>query len=180
MQRGMALIVFLAFALSSCTYMNSLLPRSSVKKAKKQKMEIAAKNAQQNIAAGDYEAAINIYRSLLSQYPGDRTVNGKLNETLEAAKDSADSQFRNKDYSGAGEIYSLLENNSPAESRQGIKEKKKLCSKMLMEEGLMEYRQGNLDRALLKWRSVLKFDPENDEVKKAADTASVQLKNLKK
>lgn len=53
------------------------------------------------------------------------------------------------------------------------------CTERLMEEGLLEYREGNLEKALSTWRKILKFNPDYSETKKAIDTATKQLKNLK-
>ncbi len=52
-------------------------------------------------------------------------------------------------------------------------------SKNLMEEGLSEYRDGNLGYAIKIWKKILVFNPGYKEAKKAIDTATIQLKNLK-
>ncbi len=52
-------------------------------------------------------------------------------------------------------------------------------SENLMEEGLGEYRNGNLGYAIKIWKKILIFNPGYKEAKKAIDTATIQLKNLK-
>jgi hypothetical protein len=54
------------------------------------------------------------------------------------------------------------------------------CRKILFENGLERYRSGNLPQAISIWRSILRFDPENPEVKKAVDTAILQSRNLER
>jgi len=54
------------------------------------------------------------------------------------------------------------------------------CRKILFEEGLEQYRSGNLGQAISVWRNILAFDPENQEVKKAMDKAIRQVRNLEK
>jgi hypothetical protein len=54
------------------------------------------------------------------------------------------------------------------------------CKKFLFENGLQQYRSGNLNQAISLWKSILVFDPENQEIKKAVDMASLQSKNLQK
>ena len=54
------------------------------------------------------------------------------------------------------------------------------CKTFLYEKALDQYRSGNLSDATAIWKSILEFDPENAEIKKAVDTATIQLRNLEK
>ncbi|OGP78142.1 MAG: hypothetical protein A2V86_03085 [Deltaproteobacteria bacterium RBG_16_49_23] len=54
------------------------------------------------------------------------------------------------------------------------------CRKILFENGLAQYRSGNLNQAISVWRSILTFDPQNQEVKKAVDTALLHSRNLER
>ena len=49
----------------------------------------------------------------------------------------------------------------------------------LLEQGLMEYRSGNLQNAISKWKEIITFDTGNKEAIKAIETATVQLRTLK-
>jgi hypothetical protein len=53
------------------------------------------------------------------------------------------------------------------------------CSDRLSRLALTQYRQGNLTAAISLWKSILEFEPGNAGAKKAIDTASTQLKNLR-
>jgi len=52
------------------------------------------------------------------------------------------------------------------------------CSNSLMEQGLLEYRRGNLESAIRKWKEIVAFDPGNKEAKKSIETATAQLRTL--
>jgi hypothetical protein len=62
--------------------------------------------------------------------------------------------------------------------REGLAAKIEYCKKILFENGLGQYRSGNLDQAISTWKTILTFDPENQEIKKVVDMATLQLKNL--
>jgi hypothetical protein len=49
----------------------------------------------------------------------------------------------------------------------------------LLEQGFMEYRSGNLETAIRKWKEIIVFDPGHKEALKAIDTATVQLRVLR-
>ena len=93
------------------------------------------------------------------------------------------------DYAAAGHSFKWAAEDYPAESslRQRIKWDPKqlkkqldICSNRLMEQGLMEYRRGNLEKAIQKWKEIVAFDPGNMEAKKSLETAEAQLKALQK
>jgi hypothetical protein len=46
------------------------------------------------------------------------------------------------------------------------------------QRALDEYRKGNLAGAISIWKSILEFDPNNADIMKAINTATIQLKNL--
>ena len=50
----------------------------------------------------------------------------------------------------------------------------------LTKTGLREYRNGNLAKAIAVWESLLEFDPDNEEIKKAVKTAKTQLNEILK
>ena len=49
----------------------------------------------------------------------------------------------------------------------------------LMEEGLKEYRGGNLGNAISTWRKIIEYHPDNSEANKMIDITTIQMKNLK-
>ncbi len=56
----------------------------------------------------------------------------------------------------------------------------KECSRNLTNLGIIEYRKGNLKEALAIWGQILVFEPDNEEIKKAIQTARAQLEKIKK
>jgi hypothetical protein len=93
------------------------------------------------------------------------------------------------DYALAGRIHALLLRNYASFekfrpgvgfSRADLTKAIGVCRVKLTNSGLTEYRKGNLAKAIAVWESLLAFDPENTEVKKAVDTAKVQLQEIKK
>ena len=116
-------------------------------------------------------------------------VRNRYATLLESIKGQADLDLKRKDLAPAGRTYRILLKNYPSLSPLkrllsydaglldvGIE----TCRKILFEEGLENYRSGNLSQAISIWKTILTFDPENLEVKKATDRAILQTGNLKK
>jgi len=149
----------------------------------------AEKQAQSFLKSGDFQMGIDIYRGLIQQYPWDITVRNRYVSLLESIKGQADLDFKGKDFAPAGRTYRILLKNYSSLSNlkrflsydaglldAGIEN----CRKILFEDGLEQYRSGNLSQAISIWRNILTFDPENLEVKKATDMAILQTRNLEK
>jgi outer membrane protein assembly factor BamD (BamD/ComL family) len=106
-----------------------------------------------------------------------------LNGLLEAGNDA----FSSGDYGAAGRSFKMALNAYPAEPplRDRVSHEPKqiralldACVNRLMEQGLEEYRRGNLESAIGKWKALLAIRPGHKEAKKALDTATVQLQAL--
>lgn len=149
----------------------------------------AEKQAQSFLKSGDFQKGIDVYRSLIHQYPSDTTVRNLYLTLLESIKGQADLDLKRKDFAPAGRTYRILLRNYSSLSHlrlylsynaglldTGIE----TCRKILFEDGLNHYRSGNLSQAISLWRNILTFDPENPEVKKATDKAIIQSRNLRK
>ena len=149
----------------------------------------AEKEAQSFLKSGEFQKGIDIYRSLIQQYQSDTTVRNRYISLLESVKAQADLYFKLKDFAPAGKTYRILLENYSSLSQlkrflsynaglldTGIE----TCRKMLFEEGLEQYRSGNLSEAISIWKNILTFDPENSEVRKATDKAIFQTGNLEK
>jgi tetratricopeptide (TPR) repeat protein len=160
-----------------------------VTRLKMSRMLQAEKQAQSSLKSGDFQKGIDIYRSLIQQYPSDTTVRNLYISILESIKGQADLDFKRKDFAPAGRTYRILLRNYSSLSHlkrylsynaglldTGIEN----CRKILFEDGLDHYRSGNLSQAISIWRDILTFDPENLEVKKATNKAIIQTGNLKK
>lgn len=102
--------------------------------------------------------------------------------------DEGRKKLKGEDYESSGRIFSTVIDMYPDKKVLGSKVKEKpeklkehinLSSEKLMDAGLAEYRDGNLGNAIKTWRKILRFNPRYDEAKKAIETATVQLKNLR-
>lgn len=141
------------------------------------------------LKTGSLQKAIDLYRELHQQYPRDLVVQDSCISFLELIKANADLAFKKNDLVLAGYTHRILLRNFGAFNfigrslpydRELLNTNIKECQRKLFENGLKQYRSGNLSLAISIWKSVLTFDPENPEVKKAVDTAILQSRNLER
>ncbi len=160
-----------------------------VARLKMSRIHQAEKQVAPLMKSNDFQKGIDVYGALFQQYPSDKMVRTRYVNLLESIKRHADVDFEHKDLSSAGRTYRTLLKNYPSFSQfsrfltysaRSLDTGIETCRKMLFEEGLKQYRSGNLSQAISIWRDILTFDPENLEVRKAADMAIIQTGNLKK
>ena len=80
------------------------------------------------------------------------------------------------------QLLSLYPHSLPAVSgvsAEQISQRMNSCSEELMAKGLEAYRAGQMQQAISFWTALLVFNPERADAKKAIDTCSIQLRNLK-
>ncbi len=145
----------------------------------------AINEAKDQMTHGEYEKAASLYKSALSLHPGNKKLLSGYREALLNASADADISFGRGDFGKAGGLYFLVARNykytRPAALKSWyLKKRIRDCSEALTQKGLANYRQGKIEEAIVSWDEVLKFDPGNAEIKKAAETARLQLKNLSK
>jgi len=149
----------------------------------------AEKQARSSLKKGDIQKAIDIYKDLYRQHPRDIMVRDRYIRCLESIKGQADLDFKREDLALAGRTYKILLKHYSSLNRLGrslsynsglLNIKIENCRKILFENGLEKYRSGDLGQAISIWRSILTFNPENPEVKKAVDRAILQSKNLER
>jgi tetratricopeptide (TPR) repeat protein len=145
--------------------------------------------AEELVQAGDFEKALNLQKGMAEKYDNDAGLAADLTKTMEDIKRLADEAEGKEDFALAGKAYSALSANysfyenlvpSPSFSKASLEEGLKKCRIQLTQKGLEQYRKGNLAEAIAVWQEILLFDPDNIEIKKAIDTATEQLKKLKK
>ena len=128
-----------------------------------------------------------IHKRFYQKYPQDPAVRSSYVKTLESIKQRADQTFERNDLATAGFIYEALSKSIPSATplaqslsfdREGLIKKTGSCQKILFQNGLEQYRSGNLNQAVSIWKGILAFDPEDQETKKAVDMAVLQIKNL--
>jgi outer membrane protein assembly factor BamD (BamD/ComL family) len=98
--------------------------------------------------------------------------------------------YAKEDYENAGITLRRALKNYPSgsgktarlrHSAEEIRSLVKICAVKLREEGLREYRNGNLENAIAHWRKILLFSKEDaSTIKKMIETAALQLQNLEK
>lgn len=150
---------------------------------------LSERRARQSLAAGDYSRTLDSFRSLPPDVLQESRVSAGLGRMMEELKRSADRALARKDFRAAGKAYAALRDGLPLSDQAGLslgfsksvaEEGIKTCRAQLTKDGLDRYRKGQLKEAISVWQSLLEFDPNNTEIRKAVDTASEQLKKLKR
>ena len=155
------------------------------------RLGLCERQFRQELGAGSHAKALATYQAALREYPGDRAVKAGYAKAAGEIRGIGAKALAAKDYAAAGKIDSLLLQNlesfealagadaSGGSSRKELEEELRVCSLGLTNGGLVEYRKGNLENAIVLWEELLAFDPENAEIKKAVETAKAQLGKLK-
>lgn len=150
--------------------------------------EPTAEDASAFLAKGNYAAALDILSARYEKNRGNTEARDAFSRTLQIVRGKGDDAFAGSDYEKAGIIYRLLlrhlmRNDTITKTLPftssylsgGIEK----CAKALTDSGLASYGSGDLENAIRIWQSVLTFDPNNTDVKKAIETATIQLRTLK-
>jgi hypothetical protein len=65
-------------------------------------------------------------------------------------------------------------------TRSEVRAKVDNLTTALTEKALTEYRRGEVSAAIADWKTILAYDPANEEAVKSLKTATTQLEQLKK
>jgi tetratricopeptide (TPR) repeat protein len=150
---------------------------------------LAEQRARKSIQDGDFEKAFDAYKISGMERLKDSDLSASYRYLLEEVKHLADAALAGNDFkrSGAGYAALLKEHAAAREigllppfSLKSLEEGLDHCRAQLTRKGLEEYRRGNLKSAVVLWQSLLEFDPGNAEIRKAVETATEQLRKLKK
>jgi tetratricopeptide (TPR) repeat protein len=142
-----------------------------------------------HLKTGEFRKAIDLCKMIYYKYPQDSRARSGYIRTLESIKTSGDRAFEGSDFALAGSVYEIVLRNVCSESRlndslsfsrESLTARIGNCKKILFENGLEQYRSGNLNQAISVWKSILAFDPENREIKRAVEMATFQFSNLQK
>lgn len=140
-----------------------------------------------NLSFCRYEQAIDVISVALSRYPGHAGVADEYSETMEKIRVEAEKMIAKKEHGRAGELFAKMRRDLKKHIRAArnlsfddtyLARRIAFCSSKLTEEGLVRYREGEIEGAIALWEHVLDFDPENQEVQNAIETATLQMKNL--
>jgi len=153
-----------------------------------QALYAATSQAQAEMATGQYGRALDHFASAYAKYHTPE-IRENYSSAGESIRKTADLTYEKRDFAEAGAIYNQLSESgitrqdfAGALSFNGdyLDRQIHACSKALLEAGLRTYRDGKLEDAISLWKQALTFDRDNKEVKQAIDTATTQLRNLKK
>ena len=137
--------------------------------------------------AGEYQKAIGIYSDQHRKQRDDLSLMKVYAESLNAIKSIADSTLYKGDVVSASRLYNILLNNYAeingfehmlSFNDTDLNTKLIYCKKTLCRQGFEEYREGNLNKAIVLWQGLLVIDPDNTDIKGAVRTATQQEKNL--
>jgi len=143
--------------------------------------------AHQALEAGDFAKALETYQAAFKENPGDVDLTVRFRGTVNDIEAAGDRALGDKDFALAGRVNAFLLRNFPAFeglqppvafSRGTLRETVAICRDGLTKAGLEEYRKGNLAKAIAVWEALLAFDPDNAEIKKAVNTAMIQLNEI--
>ena len=166
----------------------SCVPPPTPPKAQESKTGGSLNQAKAYMASGNYKKALDLYGAAFDRNPDNEDLLDTYTEALESVKDAADKAYDAQDYPKAGELYATLLKcgfmERPLQEELSFDDdylamRIGACSKMLIEQGIMKYRIGELQQAIALWKKVLVFNPDDREAKTAIDRASSQLENLK-
>ena len=175
---------FVALAVVACS-LHSKGPETSPETSS---IAETLKQAQAQFALGRFKHALELFSNAYDKYhhpPGLRRSYIKMGEEI---KSTADSAYQSGEVAKAGIDYNiLLESGITTQDFAGslpfddnyLDSQIKACSKVLMENGLMKYREERLEEAIAIWKKALFFDPDNRNIKNAFETATAQLQQLK-
>jgi tetratricopeptide (TPR) repeat protein len=150
---------------------------------------ISERQARQAFEAGDFDKAIAVYNIRNLENPEDADFRAGFISLLEEIKRTGDGALSKENFVLAGRTYSSLLKYfksfekfrvSLSFSEKSLDEGLKVCRTELNKKALEQYRKENLAEAISIWQSLLTFDPDNIEAKKAVETATIQLKKIKK
>ncbi len=137
----------------------------------------------------EFLAALDLIRHELKHGASEEKMAGPYLKALNGTINKGQRRLDKNEYSRAGRLFRKaldsfpkdpgLAENISATPRE-LEFKIAFCADKLMERGLTLYRRGQLEEAIELWEKILSFDPHNQASRKAIQTTSTQLSNLKK
>ncbi len=191
MRIRLLIFLLLCLNLSSCTSVRQVIERVHEKAVSFQtggNADIREKLADL-IQNRDYSTAIDLIMVEMEKGKQETTYDEHYVASINGLIKSGIEYYAEGDYGLAGITFTKAIDNYPSSrsltasikssSRQIKSYIKKLTNK-LMEEGLKEYRGGNLGNAISAWREIIEYNPDHSEANKMIDITTIQMKNLKR
>jgi hypothetical protein len=145
-------------------------------------------SAERLASRGQFREALNEYKSLHARFPEDGKITASYRETVGSIMAGAETEYLRGNVAAAGRGYRILCDSYPDFSafaaslsfdRAALRGKMDQCVNQLTNEGLQQYRRGEIKQAIALWRGILTFDPDNIEIRKAIDNAAAQDRTLR-
>ena len=188
--KGAGLLISLLLALAgmvACSGPDKAVMNGEPVSAQKQQQVLLRKKVAGLLEKRSYRRSLELMGGRNhSGYPAagmEREYITAINGLLATAAES----FSRGDYAAAGPSFRCALDSYPVDPalRDRVRWKPKqvraqleACSNRLMEQGLQEYRRGNLENAIRKWKGLIAFNAGDKEARKAIETATVQLRAL--
>jgi len=138
---------------------------------------------------GGLERALELFSAAWQEKPGHAGVAREFDGALLALKKNGDAAYAQGKWEDAGKRWmgTLRFINHPAANPRGypftrseLRAKVDNLTAALMEKALTEYRRQEVTSAIADWKTILSYDPGNEEAARSLETASKQLETLKK
>ena len=138
---------------------------------------------------GGHEQALELFSAAWQEKPGHAGVAREFDGALLALKKNGDAAYTQQKWEDAGKRWmgTLRFITHPAANprsypftRNEVRAKVDALTAALTEKALTEYRRGEIPAAIADWKTILSYDPGNEEAARSLNTASKQLETLKK
>lgn len=184
--RGPILLLLALVGIMACSGQDKTVMTGD--SAQKQRQVQLRKKVSALLERGNYRRALELTMGGRN-HPG-HPAPGLEREYITAIKGlivAGEESFSRGEYAAAGQSFKCALDCYPAdpELRERVRPEPKQirahldeCSTRLMEQGLQEYRRGNLESAIRKWKGLIAFNTGHKEARKAIETATVQLRAL--
>ena len=138
---------------------------------------------------GRNEPALEFFSGAWLEKPGHAGVAREFDGALLALKKNGDAAYAQGKWEDAGKRWmgTLRFINHPAANSRGypftrseVRAKVDNLTTALTEKALTEYRRGEVSAAIADWKTILAYDPANEEAVKSLNTATTQLEHLRK
>jgi hypothetical protein len=171
----------------ACSGQNKAVMNGKTLTAQKQQQVLLRKKVTALLEKGSYRRALELMGGRNRPgYPAagmEREYITAINGMLAAGEES----FSQGDYAAAGQSFKCVLDSYPVDpvlrdrvrlEPKQIRAHLEACSNRMMDQGLQEYRRGNLESAIRKWKELIAFHAGHKEARKAIETATVQLRAL--
>lgn len=183
---NLRLIIILFLMLSACAEnKNVVSPQKTTGESRIS--DQARTQIKHHISDGDYQKAIDVYRTEYKKHQKDEAFVKEYIKDLEEMKSAADKASAGNDFGFAGKTYSILSkyyaefkpfSHSLSFDKSYLNNKIAACKTALSRRGFQAYREGKLKDAISIWEDYLEIDPGNQDIRRALNTAKTQQKNL--